>query len=82
MGLTVRALRRTSTRRGLLGGSRGWMAVFVALTGGRLLRKAVRRTPQLVTVERLEPGQSMTIRALEPTSRRSRRRSRPSADSV
>ncbi|MFM8381005.1 MAG: hypothetical protein ACKOA6_03275 [Actinomycetota bacterium] len=74
--------RRTrGFRDGVLSGRRGWLAVGVLVWTGRLVKKLLSRPAQLVAVERLEPGQSLTVSALDPengvtrTSRGTRRRS-------
>jgi hypothetical protein len=73
----ARFLRTNAFSKGLLGGQRGWMAVFGVLTASRFLGKYVGRHPEDLTIERLEIGQSMTIRAIAPPpSRRKRRKAR------
>jgi hypothetical protein len=69
-------LRRNALYKGFLGGSRGWMAVGVALYGPRLMKKAFGRTPQYLSTERLEPGQAVRIEAIPPMSRSERRAAR------
>lgn len=76
-----RYLRNRGVRDGVLAGRRGWLAIGLVVWTGRLLRRALSRPSQLVAVERLEPGQSVTVSAIAPdddatrTSRRTRRRS-------
>lgn len=74
-----RYLRTRGFRDGVLSGRRGWLAVGVLVWTGRLVKKLLSRPAQLVAVEKLEPGQSLTVSALAPesgatrTSRRTRR---------
>ncbi|MEP7114770.1 MAG: hypothetical protein ABI862_15995 [Ilumatobacteraceae bacterium] len=70
------ALRRNSIYKGVLGGSRGWMAVGAAVWGPRLMKKALGRTEQIVATERLEPGQALRIEAIKQPTRRERRAGR------
>lgn len=76
-----RYLRTRGFKDGVLSGRRGWLAIGVLVWTGRLLKRMLSRPAQLVAVERLEPGQSLTVSALAPEdgatrpNRRSRRRS-------
>jgi len=69
-------LRRNALYKGFLGGSRGWMAVGVVLWGTKLMKKSFGRTPQFVSLEKLEPGQAVRIEAIPPMSRSERRAAR------
>ena len=61
------SLRTNSLRKGLLGGSRVWTAVFVArFVGRRLARVAKRGDMPVKYSERLAPGESLVIRHLDP----------------
>lgn len=73
---TSRFMRNAALYRGLLGGSKPWMAVFVFYALGRVRRAVFGRTPQSVAIEVLAPGQTVSITALEPPprGRRARRR--------
>jgi hypothetical protein len=66
-------LRARSLRRGFFGGSRGWFAVGVVVWGARLMRRLVGRRPEVVAVEKVDPGRSVTVSSVE------RRRRGPSA---
>ena len=66
-------LRSIAVRRGLLGGSRAWMIVAGVLWGARLLRRASSRRPEVVSIERLKPGQAVQVTALESSGRRGSR---------
>lgn len=55
------ALTRLAFRKGLLGGSRPWMAVGGAALALRLLKKMAARQPEVVYCEELQPGQTLTI---------------------
>jgi hypothetical protein len=76
-----RYLRTRGFKDGVLSGRRGWLAIGALVWSGRLLKRILSRPAQLVAVERLEPGQSLTVSALAPedgatrTNRRARRRS-------
>ena len=57
----ARRVTRLGAVRGLLGGSRGWFAIWAAAAGFRLVAKVVRREPKVVYSEDLEPGESLVI---------------------
>ncbi len=56
----LRFLRRLGLARGI-GGSRGWLAVGVTAAALQMVRKALKREPDVVYCEELHPGQSMVI---------------------
>lgn len=62
-----------AVRKGLLGGDRRWQAAFVAILVLRIGRKALVRDAETLTIERLQPGESVTIRTLPPEPKRRRR---------
>jgi hypothetical protein len=66
-------LRTRSVKEGLLGGRRSWFVVGVFVWGFRLIRKLMSRSPQVVSTEVLRPGQTLSVSALEPKSRRRNR---------
>lgn len=66
--------RRNGLYKGLLGGDRRWLMVGGTLWGLRALRKAFGRVETVVTVEKMEPGQWMSLRTIAPLSRRERRK--------
>ena len=70
------ALRRNALYKGLLGGSRGWMAVGALVWGPRLMKRALGRNEQVVATERLEPGQALRIEAIKQPTRDERRAAR------
>ena len=56
---------RQAVRRGLLGSSRLWLAVFVAGRLARMLRRVIGpRKPPVVFSERLGPGAAIAIHHL------------------
>ena len=62
--------------KGLLGGSRGWMAVGVVVWGPRLMKKALGKNEQIVATEVLRPGQALQLTAISPPTRAERRAAR------
>ena len=72
-GLLRNYIRINAFRRGLLGGSRPWLAVFVLSWLGRRVGKITKRgvMPVLLS-EALKPGESMLITHIAP-KRRGRR---------
>jgi hypothetical protein len=56
----LRTLRRLGFARGI-GGSRAWLAVGIAASGLQMIRRAIKREPDVVYCEELHPGQSVVI---------------------
>jgi hypothetical protein len=68
--------------RGVVGGSTGWAIVYVTITGARMVRRVFGKHPEVAAIERLEPGQFVTIRAIAPPTRRERKAAKLSARSA
>jgi hypothetical protein len=66
-------LRRNALYRGVLGGSPAWMAVGAVIFGKRFAKKAFGKQVQVLTIEKLLPGQSMRIDTIKPKTRRHQR---------
>jgi len=63
----IETVRVNSLRRGLLGGSRVWLAVFIVRFALRWLAKVTKRTEMPVKYsERLALGETLVIRHVEP----------------
>jgi hypothetical protein len=62
--------RRRSVSEGLINGRSLWQAVAVVLYGRRILASVLRKKPEVVAVERLAPGQFVSIRTIDPRSER------------
>jgi hypothetical protein len=60
-GVVHRYLTRNATRRGFLGGSRGWMAVGVVLAGVRLLNRFLGNESNVLYSEKLDRGETLVI---------------------
>ena len=59
-------ITRQAVRRGLLGSSRAWFAVFLATSVAKGLRRVLRpREPSTVLSQRLEPGAGIEVRHLK-----------------
>ncbi len=74
--------RHNAIYKGVLGGDRKWMYIGGAVWGVRSLRKALGRSEQIVALEKMEPGQWMSLRTIAPTTRRQRRAAEKSAEQV
>lgn len=72
-------LRRNGLFKGLLGGSRGWLAIFGLLQAQKFIGKYVGRDEQKLTLDMLKPGQSMTITAIPAPNRRQRKQAKRDA---
>jgi hypothetical protein len=70
------ALRSNALYKGLLGGSRGWMAVGALVWMPRLMKKVLGRTEKVVAIEVLKPGQVLCLEAIAPPTRDERRAAR------
>ena len=68
--------RRNAIYKGVLGGERKWMILGGTVWGVRFLRKALGKSEELVTIEKLEPGQWMSLRTIPPTTRKQRKAAR------
>jgi hypothetical protein len=66
-------LRRGALYKGVFGGSRGWLAVGALVWGPRLVKKALGRTEEVVTVETMRPGDVLRLETIPQTTRRQRR---------
>lgn len=54
------------TVRRLLGPARVWRPLYTTIYGVRLLRKLLGFGPQMVSFDKLQPGQWMRIEAIDP----------------
>jgi hypothetical protein len=73
------ALRRKAIVRTALSGSPFWRSVAVSVLLGRFLRQQAKRTPEKLTVDKVLIGQTLTVAALAPTTRRDKRADRRAA---
>ncbi|MGD9702618.1 MAG: hypothetical protein AB7Q42_07600 [Acidimicrobiia bacterium] len=71
--------RRAGVYRGLLGGDRTWLALGGIVWGGRMIRKTLGRSETIAATEVLKPGEFVTIRTIEPPTRRERKSARRGA---
>ncbi len=60
----LRTLTRLAIAKGLLGGSRGWLAVGTAAVSLRAVARLAGKEPKVVYCEDLAPGESLVIRHL------------------
>jgi hypothetical protein len=72
----VSLIRTKALHEGILGASRWWKLVAVVVFGSGIIRKLVGKQPQHLGTEKLVAGQSVTITAIAPASRRQRRAAR------
>ncbi len=61
-------LMRQARRRGILGGSRPWTAVWALIVAVRVARRFTKRKPEILSTTKLEPGESVLVTALSPTA--------------
>ncbi|CAB4551087.1 MAG: hypothetical protein ACK5CE_02770 [Actinomycetes bacterium] len=67
-------IRRNALYKGLLGGSKGWLAVGGVLWSRSFLKKTFGKNEELLTIEKLTKGQFLRIDAVQLPTRRQRRR--------
>ena len=58
----LRRLTRTGLRKGLLEGSRPWLVVGATAGVVRLASRVVRKTPDVVFCQELQPGEALVIK--------------------
>jgi hypothetical protein len=75
----VDRLFKTGLSRGVRGGRRGWLAVSVTIWLLRGFKRIVVKQEHVVAVERLDPGQHLTLTTIPPESRRDRKAARRAA---
>ena len=66
-------LRRSALYKGVFGGSRGWLAVGVALWGPRFFRKYFGKHEEVIAVEKLTAGQFVRLESVAPPTRKQRK---------
>ena len=66
----IRSLSRLAFRRGVLGGSRAWAAVWVLAALWARSRRKSDEPPPVIHREVLEPGDSIRISLFDPGSLR------------
>lgn len=59
-------IRRKSINKGLLGDDRLWRTIFFVIFGRRVLRKVMGSEPELLSVEKLKPNESLVIETVHP----------------
>jgi hypothetical protein len=59
-----------AVNRGVVGGDRRWQAVAAAVALSSAIRATTKPTPEILSVERLTPGQSVLVRSLGPRKKR------------
>lgn len=69
-------IRSNALRQGVLGSSRTWRAVAVVVFGAQFVKRFFGKRPEIVAVERLLPGQTVSITAIEPVTKRQQRAAR------
>jgi hypothetical protein len=62
----IRYLLRNGVRKGLLGGSRTWLAVGAVAGGVRLLQRMARNEPEVLMCEELPAGGVLVITHKDP----------------
>lgn len=65
--------RRNGLYKGLLGGDRSWLVIGGIFWGGRMLKKSLGKNEQVITIEKLEPGQHLSLRTIPQATRKQRK---------
>jgi hypothetical protein len=60
-------------RNGLLGGNRGWLVTLLAFRGLVAAKRSVTRSEQLLTIDKLKPGEQISVRTIPVKSAKERK---------
>lgn len=66
-------LRRGALYKGLLGGSRGWLAVGAVLWTPKLFKRFFGKSEEVIATEKLTAGQFVRLESIRPPTRRERK---------
>jgi hypothetical protein len=66
-------LAQQGLRRGLLGGNRAWLGTYLAYKGAVAVKRGLTRREQLLAIDKLKPGQRITIRTIPVKSGKERK---------
>ncbi len=66
-------LRQSALYKGVLGGSRGWMAVGAVLWAPKLIKRFLGKNEEIIATEKLVAGQSLRLEAIGPPTRKQRK---------
>jgi hypothetical protein len=69
-------LARSALRRGTIGGQRGFLAVPAGLAVLRAVRRATTKTPEVIAIEKLQPGERLELVTIRPPTRKERKAAR------
>jgi len=69
-------LRSQAIKKGVFGNDPLWRGIAAFIFGRRFLKKTFGRQPEVLVNETLQPGESMTIRTIEPPTAKESRRGR------
>lgn len=66
-------MRQNALSKGFYGGRKGWLFVGILLWAPRVAKRMFGRTEETLTLEKLAPGQTVTITAVRPPTRAERK---------
>lgn len=72
----ARRARFLFVERGLRGGSKPWLVFGGIFVAAQAYKRFLGRMPQVLTIDTLEPGQSITVTAIRPPTRADKRAAR------
>ncbi|MEZ5221217.1 MAG: hypothetical protein R2743_06960 [Ilumatobacteraceae bacterium] len=72
-------LRRNAMYKGVLGGSKGWLAIGGVLWGKSFLKKTFGKNEEILGTEKLTKGQYLRLDAVKPPTRRQKRKAKRQA---
>ncbi|MCB1001083.1 MAG: hypothetical protein KDB40_17440 [Acidimicrobiales bacterium] len=72
-------LRRNAMYKGVLGGSKGWLAIGGVLWGKSFLKKTFGKNEEILGTEKLTKGQYLRLDAVKPPTRRQQRKAKRQA---
>jgi len=69
----IQIARRNAISKGLLLGQRKWLYIGGALWTARIIRRVFGKDAEIVTIEKMHPGEWMSLRTITPPSRKERK---------
>lgn len=66
-------LRQSAVTKGVLGGSRGWVAVGAVLWAPKLIKRFLGKNEEIIATEKLVAGQWLRLEAITPPTRKQRK---------
>jgi hypothetical protein len=69
----IRIITVKGLREGVFGGRKGWLVAFLAVRGLLAMKRAVSKQEELITIDRLKPGERIFVRTIPVHSAKERK---------